>query len=108
MIKVELQLLWGEGTQFRTRLKAVGLIERLNLTLRPGVALLTRRTWGTAQHASELALPVQWWRGYYDFARYHEALRIQLVTARLRKGKQRACQYRSQTPAMTGGLTTHR
>jgi IS1 family transposase len=53
LIKVELQMLWGEWAQLRTQLKAAGLsgwlntafIERLNLTLRQGVALLTRRTW---------------------------------------------------------------
>ena len=116
LIKVELQMLWGEWTQLRTRLKAAGLsgrlntafIERLNLTLRQGVALLTRRTWGTAQQMSELALHVEWWRGYYHFARYHEALRVKRTSPLPRKGRQLACQYRSQTPAMAAGLTTRR
>ena len=116
LIKVELQMLWGEWTQLRTRLKAAGLsgrlntafIERLNLTLRQGVALLTRRTWGTAQQMSELALHVEWWRGYYHFARYHEALRVKRTSPLPRKGRQRACQYRSQTPAMAAGLTSRR
>ncbi len=87
LIKVELQMLWGEWGQLRTRLKAAGVtgrlntafVERLNLTLRQGVALLTRRTWGTAQHMSELSLHVEWGRGYYHFARYHEALRTKLL-----------------------------
>ena len=116
LIKVELRMLWGQWSLLRHRLKAAGLtgrlntafIERLNLTLRQGVALLTRRTWGTAQHMSELALHVQWWRGYYHFTRYHEALRKELTTPRQRKGKQLACRYRSQTPAMAAGVTTHR
>ena len=116
LIKVELQMLWGEWTVLRRRLKAAGLsgrlntafIERLNLTVRQGVALLTRRTWGTAQHMSELALHVEWWRAYYHFARYHESLRIKLASPRPRKGKQLANRYRSQTPAMAAGIATHR
>ena len=52
LVKVELHMLWGEWSLLRNRLKAAGLtgrlntafIERLNLTLRQGVALLTRRT----------------------------------------------------------------
>jgi IS1 family transposase len=116
LIKVELQMLWGEWAQLRTRLKAAGLsgrlntafIERLNLTLRQGVALLTRRTWGAAQHMSELALHVEWWRAYYHFARYHEGLRIKLAPSRPRKGKQLTCRYRSQTPAMAARIVTHR
>ena len=116
LFKVELQMLGGEWSLLRSRLKAIGLtgrlniafIERLNLTLRQGVALLTRRTWGTAQHMSELALHVEWWRAYYHFARYPEALRIERATPRPRKGRQLACHYRSQTPAMAAGVTTRR
>ena len=109
-------MLWGEWRRLRSRLKAARLtgrlntafIERLNLMLRQGVALLTRRTWGTAQHMSELALHVEWWRTYYHFARYHESLRIKLASPRPRKGKQLTCRYRSQTPAMAAGIATHR
>jgi IS1 family transposase len=116
LIKVELQMLWGEWSLLRSRLKAAGLtgrlntafIERLNLTLRQGVALLTRRTWGTAPHRAALALHVEWWRGYYHFARYHEVLRTKLTTPRLRKGQQLACRYRSPTPAMAAGVTSCR
>ena len=63
-------MLCGQRETLIQRLKAAGLsgrlntafIERLNLTLRQGVALLTRRTWGTAQFTSELIVPVAWWR----------------------------------------------
>ena len=109
-------MLWGAFETLTRRLKAVGLsgrlntafIERLNLTLRQGVALLTRRTWGAAQQVSELTLSVAWWRAYYHFARYHEALRVECRVACPRKGKQLACRYRPQTPAMAAGLATHR
>ncbi len=90
LIKVELELLWGEWKLLRSRLKAASLtgrlntafIEHLNLTLRPSVALSTRRTWGAAQQQSQLTLHVEWWRGYYHFARYHEVLRIERTVPR--------------------------
>jgi hypothetical protein len=116
LVKVDRVMLWGSFEALASRLKAAGLsgrlntafIERLNLTLRQGVALLTRRTWGTAQRTAELTLHVQWWRAYYHFVRYHEALRVERALPRLRKGKQAACYYRSQTPAMAAGLTSRR
>jgi hypothetical protein len=61
---------WGTGEDDH-RLVALGLsgkintafVERLNLTIRQGVAFQVRRTWETAQFTSELELHVQWWRG---------------------------------------------
>jgi hypothetical protein len=116
LVKVERVMLCKGLVALASRLKAVGLsgrlntafVERLNLTLRQGVALLTRRTWGAAQQASELALHVQWWRAYYHFARYHEALRVERALPCWRKGKQGTCYYRSQTPPMAAGLTPRR
>jgi hypothetical protein len=100
-------MLWGQRETLTHRLKAAGLsdrlntafVERLNLTLRQGVALLTRRTWGTAQSTSELALHVEWWRAYYHFVRYHEALRLAPTIRREPRRKRSADRYRSQTPA---------
>jgi IS1 family transposase len=70
LVKVERVMLCGSFEVLARQLKAAGLsgrlntafVERLNLTLRQGVALLARRTWGAAEQASELALHVQWWR----------------------------------------------
>jgi IS1 family transposase len=125
LVKVEHHVLWGELEQLCAGLKALGLslpvrrtqtggkintafIERLNLTIRQGVAFLLRRTWGIAQFTPELALHVQWWRGYYHFARYHESLRIKFSQPIQRKGKQTARWYRSRTPAMAAGLASRR
>ncbi len=117
LVKVERVMLWGGFEALARRLKAAGLsgrlntafVERLNLTLRQGVALLTRRTWSVAQQASELALHVQWWRVYYHFARYHEALRVERITPHPHDGGQPAARhYRSQTPAMAAGLASRR
>jgi IS1 family transposase len=107
LVKIEHHVLGGDLERLTTGLKALGLtgkintafIERLNLTIRQGVAFLLRRTWGTAQFAPELALQVQWWRGYYHFARYHESLRIKFSQPVQRKGKQTPRWYRSRTPA---------
>ena len=70
LVKVERVMLCGPRETLIQRLKAAGLsgrlntafLERLNLTLRQGVALLARRTWGTAQFTSELIMHVSWWR----------------------------------------------
>ncbi len=49
-------------------------IERVNLTVRHGVAALARRTWATAQQAPQLLAHLEWWRAYYHFVRPHAAL----------------------------------
>ena len=38
-------------------------IERVNLTVRHGVAALARRTWATSQQAPQLLAHLEWWRG---------------------------------------------
>jgi IS1 family transposase len=39
-------------------------IERVNLTVRHGVAALARRTWATAQQSPQLLAHLEWWRAY--------------------------------------------
>ncbi len=36
-------------------------IERVNLTVRHGVAALARRTWATAKPAPQLLAHLEWW-----------------------------------------------
>jgi IS1 family transposase len=83
-------------------------IERVNLTVRHGVAALARRTWATSQQASQLLAHLEWWRAYYHFVRPHASLRVALVQPRERGGKRAAQRYRQRTPAMAAGRTTHR
>jgi IS1 family transposase len=83
-------------------------IERVNLTVRHGVAALARRTWATAQQSPQLLANLEWWRAYYHFVRPHEALRVALLQARERGGKRLVQRYRHQTPAMAAGRTTRR
>jgi len=116
VVDIEQRQIWGLPADYRARLKAAGLsgnintafVERANLTIRECVSKLARRTWGTAQYASELGEHLEWWRAYYHFSRCHESLRIELSKPITRKDKQRPIQYRRVTPAMAAGLTGRR
>src|SRR5215469_12497053 len=83
-------------------------IERVNLTIRHGIAALARRTWATAQQSPQLLAHLEWWRGYYHFVRPHEALRVKLEQPREQGGKRLAQRYRQRTPAMAAGRTHRR
>src|SRR5512133_2766828 len=83
-------------------------IERVNLTVRHGVAALARRTWATAQQAPHLLAHLEWWRAYYHVVRPHVSLRVALVQPRERGGKRLAQCYRQRTPAMAAGRTARR
>ena len=83
-------------------------IERLNLTVRHGVAALARRTWATSQRSPHLLAHLEWWRVYYHFVRPHESLRVALMQPRERGGKLLAQRYRQRTEALAAGRTTRR
>ena len=83
-------------------------IERVNLTIRHGIAALARRSWATAQQSPHLLAHLEWWRAYYHFVRPHHSLRVALVQPRERGGKRMAQRYRQRTPAMAAGRTTRR
>jgi IS1 family transposase len=110
------RLLCGTWTSFHATLQRLGLsgtvntafVERLNLTVRQGVPALARRTWATAQTGTSLSLHLEWWRGYYHFVRPHRSLRVVLPAGQKWRGQRWRCRYRSRTPAMAAGLTTHR
>jgi len=95
-----------EGLGHSGRLNTA-FIERVNLTVRHGIAALARRTWATSQQASQLLAHLEWWRAYYHFVRPHESLRVALVQPRERGGKLLAQRYRQRTPAMAA-CRTHR
>jgi IS1 family transposase len=96
-----------QGLGFSGRLNTA-FIERVNLTVRQGVAALARRTWATAQQSTHLLASLEWWRAYYHFVRPHEALRVALVQPQQRGGNRLAHRYRQRTPAMAAGRTTRR
>ena len=96
-----------QGLGFSGRLNTA-FIERVNLTVRHGVAALARRTWATAQQTQPLLANLEWWRAYYHFVRPHESLRVALMQPRERGGNRLAQRYRQRTPAMAAGRTTRR
>jgi len=83
-------------------------IERVNLTVRHGVAALARRTWATAQQSPQLLVNLEWWRAYYHYVRPHASLRVALAQPRDRGGKRLAQRYQHRPPAMAAGRTTRR
>jgi len=101
-LKVALQ-----GLGFSGRLNTA-FIERVNLTVRHGVAVLARRTWATAKPAPQLLVHLEWWRAYYHFVRPHASLRVALVQPRARGSKLLAQRYRQRTPAMAARRTNRR
>ena len=94
-----------QGLGFSGRLNTA-FIERLNLTIRHGVAALARRTWATSQQASQLLAHLEWWRAYYHFVRPHESLRVALGQPRERGDNRLAQRYRQRTKALAAGRTT--
>jgi IS1 family transposase len=96
-----------QGLGFSGRLNTA-FIERVNLTVRHGVAALARRTWATSQQSPHLLAHLEWWRGYYHFVRPHASLRVRLMHPRERGGKRVAQRYRQRTPAMAAGRTNRR
>ncbi len=75
-----------QGMGFSGRMNTA-FIERVNLTVRHGVAALARRTWATAKLAPQLLAHLHWWRAYYHFVRPHASLRLAFVQPRERGGK---------------------
>ncbi len=106
----------GTRDELRAALQALGLsgrlntafVERVNLTLRQGVAALARRTWATAQAAPSLLAQLEWWRGYYHVVRPHASLRVPLTQPVMRGGRRLPRRYRQRTPAIAAGLTRRR
>jgi len=94
LVEVEHRMMWGGLDDFVAKLKSVGLsgnintafVERVNLTIRQCISLLTRRTWGPAQYTPELQDHLYLWLAYYHFVRYHGSLRVKLDQPILRKG----------------------
>jgi IS1 family transposase len=84
-------------------------IERVNLTVRHGIAALARRTPALAQQSPQLLAHLEWWRGYSHGCRVlYFALRVKLGEPRERGGKRLAQRYRQRTPAMAAGRTNRR
>jgi IS1 family transposase len=116
LIRVTPVMRLGTEAALTTALQGLGLsgrlntafIERVNLTVRHGVAALARRTWATAQQSPHLIAHLEWWRAYYHFVRPHASLRVALAQPRERGGNLLPQRYRQRTPAMAARRTTRR
>jgi IS1 family transposase len=116
LVRVSQVMRLGTEAALKAALQGLGLsgrvntafIERVNLTIRHGVAALARRTWATAKPTPHLLAHLEWWRAYYHFVRPHAALRVALVQPRERGGNLLAQRYRQRTPAMAAGRTNRR
>jgi hypothetical protein len=116
LIRVSQVMRLGTEAALKAALQGMGLsgrlntafIERVNLTVRHGVAALARRTWATAKPTPHLLAHLEWWRAYYHFVRPHASLRVALMQPRERGGNLLAQRYRQRTPAMAAGRTTRR
>jgi hypothetical protein len=78
------------------------------VTVRQGIAGLTRRTWGVAPSPAELLLHLQWWRASFHFTRPHASLDEPLAEPRVRSGRRLPQRRRPRTPAQAVGLTDRR
>ena len=100
-----MRMLWGKRKELNILLKLHGFaqliqtafIERVNLTIRRGVAPLMRKTWSLAQNPEHLLLHVEWWRSYYHFIRPHESLSVPIPGLR---------KHRQRSPAQATNLTS--
>lgn len=116
LVRVERRALLGTLDQLAAAMHTLGwsgkvqtaFVERLNLTVRLGIAGLTRRTWSIAQSPAELLLHLQWWRAYYHFTRFHASLDEPLAEPRIRGGRRLPQRCRRRTPAQAAGVTNHR
>ena len=116
VVRVTRAMRCGTMEDLRAALQQLGLsgrlntafVERVNLTIRQGVAALGRRSWATAQHLPSLLSHLEWWRGYYHFVRPHAAVRVRLARPIQRGGRRLPRRYHQRTPAMAAGLTSWR
>ena len=81
-------------------------LERVNLTVRHGVAALARRTWASAKPAPHLLAHLEWWRASSHVVPPHQSLRVALVQPRERGGTLVAQRYRQRTEALAAGRPT--
>ncbi len=116
LARVERVIRWGSAETLKARLQQAGwsglvqtaFVERVNLTVRRGLAMFARRSWATTQTLSQLKDGFAWWRGYYHFVKPHAGLRVKLAVPRERGGKRLPQSYRKRTPAMAAGVSDHR
>jgi IS1 family transposase/transposase-like protein len=80
-------------------------IERLNLSIRQGVAALGRKVTSLAKTENGLRNQLSLWHAYYNFCLPHSALRLPLPEPLPTRGNGSPKKWRQRTPAMAAGST---
>jgi len=90
----------GVGTVINT-----AFVERLNLSIRQGVAALRRKVSSLAKTEDGLRNQLSLWRAYYNFCLPHSALRLPLPEPLPPKGNGSPQRWQQRTPTMAADLT---
>ena len=82
-------------------------IERLNVTLRPTLAPLVRKSGSVCKDREQMRRRVVFFQAFYNGARPHQSLRVELsARAPVRSGLIHP-KWQQRTPGMAAGLTDH-
>jgi IS1 family transposase/transposase-like protein len=82
-------------------------IERLNLSIRQGVAALGRKVARLAKTDAGLKDLLSLWQAYYNFCLPHVTLRLLLPEPQPTKGNGSPKKWQQRTPAMAAGVAGH-
>ncbi|MFX0090501.1 MAG: hypothetical protein ACFFBD_01965 [Candidatus Hodarchaeota archaeon] len=106
ILRVERRIVFGDPAEVQLRLQLNGTgtiqtsyIERLNLTVRNGLARFIRKTQNASKTVAMHVAALDFFQAWYNFIKPHHSLRESSSNSR-RKWDQR-------TPAMAEGLTDH-
>ena len=113
VVSVSCRVVYGSLEAIEAALKQSGVgkvintafIERLNLTIRQGVAALGRKVISLAKTNAGLISQLSLWRAYYNFCLPHTSLRLLLPEPQPTKGNGSPKKWQQRTPAMAAGVT---
>lgn len=115
VVEVTHRVVYGSWETIQTILQQSGVghvintafIERINLSIRQGVAALGRKVSSLAKTDRGLRDQLSLWRAYYNFCLPHSALRLALPEPQPTKGSGSPKKWLQRTPAMAADLTDH-
>jgi IS1 family transposase len=113
VVAVSHRVVYGSLETIEATLKLSGVgsvintafIERLNLSIRQGVAALRRKVSSLAKTEDGLRNQLSLWQAYYNFCLPHSALRLPLPEPLPTKGNGSPQRWLQRTPAMAADLT---
>jgi len=113
--RVKGRVVYGSRQTIETILKNSGIgkvintafIERLNLSIRQGVAALGHKVARLTKTDAGLKDLLSLWQAYYNFCLSHVTLRLYLPEPQPTKGSSSPKKWQPRTPAMAAGVTDH-